>query len=142
MVNWSFLECVCKSCVSNLSPIAYNGMPSGSGRKGRRCAKEKTDQSSTVSVTISIRKCLQSQSSASTKPTIPRSSPITSQATTSALLSRNSLTLVSQMLALSSMLQCLIVPQLANGAASAYSLSTTPTTSTAAFGSSLGHYIL
>ena len=95
----SFLECVCKSCVPNLSAIAYNGMPSGSGRKGGVPKRKRIKAQPVQSRSVLLQQSQLPPQSLLKQPHL-------------ALLSRNSLTLVSQMLVLSSMLQCLIVPQL------------------------------
>ena len=106
-------------------------MPSGSGRKGgvpkRKRIKAQPVQSQ------SVRKCLQSQSSASTKPT---TSPITSQAISSSS-DISQLTNSGQPNACAQFDASVSHSPSVNGAvSSAHSLSPT----TAAFGSTLGHY--
>ena len=63
----SFLDSISNSCTPNLTAIAMNGMPSGSGRKGG-VPKRKRGKSQPVQ-SRSVRQCLQPQSLASTKPT-------------------------------------------------------------------------
>ena len=98
-----FLESVCNSCTPNLSAIANNGMPTGSGRKGgvpkRKRVKAQPVQSR------SVRQCLQPQSLALTLPT---NSVIASQAAlcSSPIPSSSQATTSSQFLLHNAVTQC------------------------------------